>query len=187
MPPGKSFSACSYGCDRSVARACRHGVIHTLAIRAGVRYRSGWNTSEFIKSNLVGEAYDRGVGARPRELLMLGIYFFLKFMIFFSIVKALVKFEALGKHFLFLGLLYTSIVALISYVFILAPAPTGPSTAFNASWIMQIKHITGLSPWLIWLGATLLLSTLYYKLLSKFDEGILFWILLIVGIPIALF
>jgi hypothetical protein len=114
---------------------------------------------------------------------MLGIYFFLKLMLFFAIVKALVKFETLGDHFLFLGILYTSLIALISYVFVVSTH----SSDFNAVWIRQINQMTGLSPWLIWLAATLLISTLYFKLLSKFDEGILFWILLILGIPIAFF
>src|SRR4051794_32374476 len=114
---------------------------------------------------------------------MLGIYFFLKFMLFFSIVKALVKFEALGNHFLLLSILYTSIVAFISYVFILASQPG----AFHAEWMMRVNRVTGLSPWLIWLAATLVLSTLYFKLLSRFDEGVFFWILLILGIPLAFF
>ena len=114
---------------------------------------------------------------------MLGIYFFLKFMIFFSIVKALVKFETLQDHFLFLGVLYTGLVAFISYVFILSTQPA----AFQADWLMQANQATGLSPWLCWLAATLVLSTLYFKLLSKFDEGILFWILLVLGIPLAFF
>ena len=51
---------------------------------------------------------------------MLGIYFFLKLMLFFAIVKALVKFETLQDHFLFLGILYTRLVALISYVFVVS-------------------------------------------------------------------
>ena len=114
---------------------------------------------------------------------MLGIYFFLKFMLFFSIVKALVKFETLGEHFLALGVLYTALVAFISYIFILTTQPA----AFHARWIMRLNHDTGLSPWLIWLGATLVISTLYFKLLSKFDEGIAFWILLIVGVGIVIF
>ena len=114
---------------------------------------------------------------------MLGIYFFLKFMIFFAIVKAMVKFETLGNHFLFLGILYTSIVAFISYVFIVTTRPD----AFRAQWIMRINQMSGLSPWLIWLAATFLLTTLYFKLLSKFDEGAIFWILLVAGIPIAFF
>ena len=114
---------------------------------------------------------------------MLGMYFFLKFLLFFSIVKALVRFEALGKHVLFLGILYTSLVALISYVFIVATQPS----AFRAEWVMRAYQMTGLSPWLIWLGATLVLSTVYFKLMVKFDEGILFWILLVLGIPVAFF
>ncbi len=114
---------------------------------------------------------------------MLGMYFFLKFLLFFSIVKALVRFEALGKHSLFLGILYTSLVALISYVFLIS---TG-SVAFRASWILWIHGLTGLSPWLSWLAATLVVSTVYFTLLVKFDEGILFWILLVLGIGVAIF
>jgi hypothetical protein len=141
-------------------------------------------TSKFIHGNLIGGTHDRAIGARPREQSMFGIYYyFLKFTIFFSIVKALVKFETLGNHFLFLGILYTSLVAFISYVFILTTEPG----SFNANWLLRINHSTGVSPWLIWLAATLVLSTLYFKLLSKFDEGILFWILLILGIAVVIF
>jgi hypothetical protein len=176
--------ALPYGAGRNPTdRVHRHREIHALAIRVGVRYRADRKTSEFIEGTLIGGTGDRSIESRPRELLMLGIYFFLKFMIFFSIVKALVKFETLGNHFLFLGILYTSIVAFISYVFILSTQPG----AFHSDWVMKINQATSVSPWLIWLAATLVLSTLYFKLLSKFDEGILFWILLIVGIPIALF
>jgi hypothetical protein len=112
-----------------------------------------------------------------------GIYFFLKLMLFFAIVKALVKFEALQDHFLFLGVLYTSLVALISYVFVVSTRQFD----FQASWLSQASRATGLSPWLCWLAATLILSTLYFKLISKFDEGSLFWILLVLGIPLAFF
>jgi len=110
-------------------------------------------------------------------------YYALKFTIFFSIVKALVKFETLGHHFLFLGILYTSLVAFLSYVFILTTNPG----AFNAHWVLTIHQSTQISPWLIWLAATLGLSSLYFKLLSKFDEGVLFWLLLVLGIPLAFF
>jgi hypothetical protein len=109
-------------------------------------------------------------------------YYCLKFTIFFSIVKALVKFETLGNHFLFLGILYTTLVAFISYVFIVTTNPA----AFDAPWVMMLHHATGLSPWLSWLVETLGLSTLYFKLLSRFDEGILFWILLVLGIPLVI-
>ena len=114
---------------------------------------------------------------------MLGIYFFLKLMLFFAIVKALVKFEALGDHFLFLGALYTGLVALISYVFVVSTRQVD----FHAAWLVQVGRVTGLSPWLSWLAATLVLSTLYFKLISKFDEGLFFWILLVLGIPLVFF
>ena len=114
---------------------------------------------------------------------MIGMYYFLKLMLFFSIVKALVRFEALQDHFLFLGVLYTSIVAFISYVFVVSTRPD----AFRAAWLLRANQATGVSPWLIWLAATLVLSTLYFKLLIKFDEGILFWALLVLGIPLAFF
>ena len=114
---------------------------------------------------------------------MLGMYFFLKFLLFFSIVKALVRFETLGNHFLFLGILYTSLIAFISYVFVVTTQPT----AFHYPWVIRINQSTGLSPWLIWLAATLVLSTVYFKLLNKFAEGALFWVLLILGIPLACF
>jgi hypothetical protein len=120
---------------------------------------------------------------RSRKYAMLGVYFFLKLMLFFSIVKALVKFETLGDHFLFLGILYTSLVAFISYVFVVS---TG-QFRFNAWWVLAISRATGLSPWLSWLAATLVLSTVYFKLISKFEDGILFWILLVLGIPVVIF
>lgn len=114
---------------------------------------------------------------------MFGIYLFLKFMIFFAIVKALVRFETLQNHFLFLGILYTGIVAFISYVFVVSVNPS----AFSYPWVLQLARMTGVSPWLVWVGLTLVISTLYFKLLSRFDEGTIFWILLVLGIPIALF
>ena len=114
---------------------------------------------------------------------MLGIYFFLKFVLFFSIVRALVKFETLGTHFIALSVVYTGLVAFLSYVFILTTQPG----AFRAQWMMRVNQATGLSPWLVWLAATLVLSALYFKLLSKFDEGIQFYILLILGVGLAFF
>ncbi len=106
-------------------------------------------------------------------------------MLFFSIVKALVKFETLGDHFFFLGLLYTAARwPLISYVFVVSTRQVGN---FHAVWLMQVSRATGLSPWLSWLAATLILSTLYFKLIGKFGEGGLFWVLLVLGIPLVFF
>ena len=64
---------------------------------------------------------------------MIGIYFFLKLMLFFALVKALVKSETLGEHPLFFGILYTGLVAFLSYVFVLTTNPN----AFNAAWVLR--------------------------------------------------
>jgi hypothetical protein len=118
-------------------------------------------------------------GVRPR---MIGIYFFLKLMLFFALVKALVKSDTLGEHPFFFGVIYTGLVAFISYVFILSTNPN----AFRAAWLLRASRSTHLSPWMVWLAATLLLSTAYFKLLSKVD-GIGFWIVLVLGIPLVFF
>jgi hypothetical protein len=114
---------------------------------------------------------------------MLGIYFFLKLRLFFAIVKALVRFDTFQGHFLSLGILYTGLVALIGYVFVVSTRQVD----FRAAWLVQASRATGLSPWLCWLAATLVLSTVYFKLIGKFGEGGLFWVLLVLGIPLAFF
>ncbi len=111
---------------------------------------------------------------------LLGIYYFFKLMLFFAIVKNLVGSDALQKHLLVLGVVYTSIIAFLSFVFV------GPDS-FRAPWLLYANRLSGVSPWLIWLAATLVLSILYFKLLIRFDEGILFWILLLVGIGLVFF
>ena len=112
---------------------------------------------------------------------MLYVYFAFKFMLFFSIVRALVKFPVLGNHAIFLGILYSGLIGFLSYVFILTIDPN----FFRAAWLLKINQVTGLSPWLGWLCATWLVSTIYFMLISKFDEGIFFWILLVGGVAVA--
>jgi len=114
-------------------------------------------------------------------------YYFIKIIFFFSIVRVLIKFEPMQKHWLFLGILYTLGVAFISYVFLVSWRP-------DVAWTRQIEltvaQLLGLSPrqgFRIWLGETLVLSTLYFKLICRFDEGVIFWTLLLLGIPLVLF
>ena len=38
-----------------------------------------------------------------------------------------------------------------------------------------------------WLGETLVLSTFYFKLLARFDEGMIFWVLLLLGLGLVYF
>ena len=97
-------------------------------------------------------------------------YYAMKFFIFFAIVRSLVKFEPLQRHVLFLGLLYTGIVTFLSYVFIVGPMEIVP-------WGM----------WELWLAKTFLLATSYFWLLVRYDEGIVFWILIMLGVAVVLF
>lgn len=93
------------------------------------------------------------------------LYLFLKIGFLYSLVRVQVQYDAMKEHSLFLGVLFTSAMAFLSYVFLLSYQPT-PN--FRA--------------WQIWLGQTLVLSTLYFWLLAKFDEGVVFWTLLLLGI-----
>ena len=114
---------------------------------------------------------------------MFDVYYYgLKFAFLFGLIRSFVKYEVLAKSFLFLGILYTSGVAFLSYVFITSwrPFPAG-------GWLIQVSQMAGIKPWLCWLGATLVLSVLYFKLLGRFDEGILFWVLIFLAVPLALF
>ena len=45
----------------------------------------------------------------------------------------------------------------------------------------------GVSPWSAWVGETFVLSTLYFKLLARFDEGVIFWTLLLMGLLLVWF
>ncbi len=114
---------------------------------------------------------------------MLAIYFFLKFLLFFAMVKALVKSDSLQRHVVALAVVYTALVAFISYVFVLSTNPN----AFSAQWLMAANRRTGISPWLIWLASTWLLSTVYFAAMARCVENSFFWILLIGGIAVALF
>ncbi len=113
---------------------------------------------------------------------VLTYFFFMKIVFFFSLVRSQVKFDTLKDHWLFLGILYTAGVAFLSFVFLVSwlDLPWGP-------WQRQVAEALGVSPWLAWLGETFLLSTLYFKLMAKFDEGVIFWTLLLLGIPLAMF
>jgi len=109
-------------------------------------------------------------------------YFFIKIIFFFSLVRAQIKSDLLREHFLFLGIVYTAAVTFLSYVFLVSwqDIPYPP-------WQVRVAATVGVSPWVAWLGETLLLSTIYFKLLARFDEGVVFWTLLLLGIPVALF
>ena len=112
-------------------------------------------------------------------------YFFIKITFFFSLVRAQIKSDLLRDHFLFLGVLYTAAVAFLSYAFLVSWQ--GQDIVPGRVWELQLSQTLGLTQWQVWLGETLLLSSLYFKLMARFDEGVIFWTLLLLGILVALF
>jgi hypothetical protein len=106
----------------------------------------------------------------------------MKAVFFFSLVRIQVKFDTMKDHWLFLGILYTGGVAFLSYVFLLSWQD------FDwATWQLRVAANFGVTPWQAFLGETLVLSTLYFWLMAKFDEGVIFWTLLLLGIPLVWF
>jgi hypothetical protein len=93
------------------------------------------------------------------------LYILLKMGFLYSLVRVQVQFDVMKEHFIFLGVLFTSAMAFLSYVFLLSYQQ---SPDFRA--------------WQIWLAQTLGMSTLYFWLLAKFDEGVIFWTLLLLGV-----
>ncbi len=111
-------------------------------------------------------------------------YFFIKIVFFFALVRAQIMSDLLRSHYLFLSIVYTAAVTFLSWIFIVSW--TG-QTYFEGYFLIRVARTVGTSPWVAWLGITLILSAVYFKLMARFDEGILFWILLVLGIPVVLF
>ncbi len=84
---------------------------------------------------------------------------------------------------LFAIMLYTAAVAFLSYVFLISWMEQFPW----AAWQWAVAARLGISPWQAFLGETMLLSALYFKLMAKFDEGVIFWTLLLLGILVVWF
>jgi hypothetical protein len=108
-------------------------------------------------------------------------YLGMKVAFFYSLVRLQVKFDTLRDHWLFLGILYTAGVAFLSYVFLFSWEESFPWPA----WQVQVARNFGMSPWQAWMAETLVLYTLYFRLMAKFDEGVIFWTLLLLGIPLV--
>ncbi len=102
---------------------------------------------------------------------MLAVYYIgIKAAFLFSLVHAFVKFEPLQKHWLFLGLLYTAGVVMLSWVWFVAPQEAPDYRAWQ----------------IFWLKAGVI-AVIYFKLLERFDEGWMFWTLIIAGLGLVYF
>jgi hypothetical protein len=91
-------------------------------------------------------------------------YLVIKGAFLFGLARSYVSFEPLQKHALFLSILYTAGVGFLSQAIYL---PTHP--------------LANLQRWEIWLAETFALFLIYLKLLARFDEGLLFWIIFLAG------
>jgi hypothetical protein len=111
-------------------------------------------------------------------------YFFIKTVFFFSLVRAQVKSDLVKDHYLALAVLYTAATAFLSLTFLVSwqgqDVPDRPLEV----WVSQRLGVTN---WQAWLGETLILSTVYFKLMARFDEGVIFWTLLLLGMLVVLF
>ncbi len=109
-------------------------------------------------------------------------YYFLKVVFFFSLVRIQVKFDTMKDHWLFLGILYTAGVAFLSYVFLFS------WEKFNwADWQLGVARNLGITPEQAFVGETFVLSTCYFWLMARFDEGVIFWTLLLLGLLVVWF
>lgn len=110
------------------------------------------------------------------------MYLFMKLVFFYSLVRALIKYDTLRDHWLFLGLLYSGGIAFLSYIFIF-----GWQQIQWPAWQLRIAQTVGVSPYVAWVGETFLLSTLYFRFLSKIEEGAIFWVLILLGLALVWF
>jgi hypothetical protein len=111
-------------------------------------------------------------------------YFLIKIIFFFSLVQAQVKYDLVKDHYVFLGILYTAGVAFLSFAFLVS---WEGQNFLNGALVVRASRALGVTPWVAWLIGTLVLSTIYFKLMAKFDEGVVFWTLLLLGIFVAIF
>jgi hypothetical protein len=118
----------------------------------------------------------------PMFFTMAAFYVGIRLVFFYSLVHTQVKYDTMKDHWLFLGALFTAATAFLSYIFFLSW-----QDITWASWQVQISQNFGITPWQAYLCETFLLSTLYFWLIAKFDEGVIFWTLLLLGVPLVLF
>ena len=97
-------------------------------------------------------------------------YFAIKAIFLLGIIRSAVKFDTLLEYPTFLAGLYTGGVAFLSYMYRPIVFPM-----YNPR------------DWQIWLLKTFVLAMIYFRLLRRFDDGILFFLVLLLCIPLIVF
>jgi hypothetical protein len=111
-------------------------------------------------------------------------YFLLKITFFYALVRSQFRYDLIKDHYLFLGILYTAGVAFLSLAFLVGlEGQDFPQRTLE----IRVSRALGITLWQAWLIETLILSTVYFKLMARFDEGVIFWTLLLLGIFVAIF
>lgn len=102
------------------------------------------------------------------------IYLGMKAFLLVSLVGVLMKTDALREQTLGLSTIYTVGVAFLSYIFLVGPSSgaMGPEEWTN---------------WLKWLGATFVVSLVYFKSLVWFEESRLFWFVVALAAAVVWF
>ena len=95
---------------------------------------------------------------------MLFVYYALKGFFLLSLARSYVVYDVLQKQWLVFPIVYAIALGLLSWVFILGMNPQIPADV-----------------WKIWLAQSFGLAVLYFYLLKTFEEGMLFWIVLLGG------
>jgi hypothetical protein len=104
-------------------------------------------------------------------MMIFNVYYMaIKAAFLYGLVHSFVKFENLQKHWLFIGLLYAAGVVFLSWVWFVAPQQSPDWRAWRIFWLQ-----------------TAVIGVVYFKLLQRFDEGILFWLLLVAGLIVVWF
>jgi hypothetical protein len=94
-------------------------------------------------------------------------YVAIKAMFFYGLVSSIVKFDNLQKNWFFIALLYAAGVGFLS-------------------WVWFVK--TGRVPFPAWQQFALItagISLVYFRLITWFDEGVIFWTLLLLGMVVV--
>jgi hypothetical protein len=128
--------------------------------------------------------FDRLIPRTPTLIIFNLYYFFIKATFFFALIRAQVKSDLVKDHYIALGVLYTAATAFLSLAFLVSVEGQDIPNRPLEVWVSQMLGVTH---WKAWLLETLILSTVYFKLLARFDEGVIFWTLLLLGIVVVLF
>ncbi|QEH34665.1 hypothetical protein OJF2_32060 [Aquisphaera giovannonii] len=96
-------------------------------------------------------------------------YVAIKAFFFYGLLTAIVKFENLQKSWLLIALIYAGGAAFLSWV-----------------WLVAAGRVP-FPEWQRWALMNAGISLVYFRLITWFDEGVLFWTLLLLGMAVVWF